>query len=206
MNLSKFWALRADIIWLFSRMKFMPTLSIPESSIPPLARLAVDGDSIITTVAPSKTFNIPGLGLSALIVPDPTHRAALHKVFDQLRVQASNPFSIPLLKPPTVKESLGWKVCWFIFRKHILSATTWTAISRGLSSSSLREPTCYGLIVVRWGKDEDLKRFFVQDAGVGLSPGTDFGKDGSGFMRMDISAPPAGLSACYRARTDKART
>ena len=45
-------------------------------------------------MAPSKTFNIPGLGLSALIVPNPAHRAALHKVFDQLHVQAYNPFSI----------------------------------------------------------------------------------------------------------------
>ncbi|MGZ8257426.1 MAG: MalY/PatB family protein, partial [Gallionella sp.] len=44
-----------------------------------LAKLASDSDQIITAVAPSKTFNLPGLGLSALIVPNPEHRAALQK-------------------------------------------------------------------------------------------------------------------------------
>ena len=37
--------------------------------------------------------------------------------------------------------------------------------------------------------DEELKRFFVQEAKVGLSHGTTFGLGGSGFMRMNIGAP-----------------
>ncbi len=37
--------------------------------------------------------------------------------------------------------------------------------------------------------DEALKHFFVQEAGVGLSPGTVFGMEGSGFMRMNIGTP-----------------
>src|SRR5690606_40615235 len=50
--------------------------------------------NVITAVAPSKTFNIPGLGLSCLIVPNPQHREALQKVFELLHVSNSNPFSI----------------------------------------------------------------------------------------------------------------
>src|SRR5690606_37839342 len=50
--------------------------------------------NVITAVAPSKTFNIPGLGLSSLIVPNPQHREALQKVFELLHVSNSNPFSI----------------------------------------------------------------------------------------------------------------
>ncbi len=37
--------------------------------------------------------------------------------------------------------------------------------------------------------DEQLKQFFVRQAGVGLSPGIIFGEQGSGFMRMNIAAP-----------------
>ena len=37
--------------------------------------------------------------------------------------------------------------------------------------------------------DEELKHFFVQEASVGLSPGTVFGTGGSGFMRMNIGTP-----------------
>jgi cystathionine beta-lyase len=37
--------------------------------------------------------------------------------------------------------------------------------------------------------DNQLKQFFVRQAGVGLSPGIAFGEQGSGFMRMNIAAP-----------------
>jgi cysteine-S-conjugate beta-lyase len=37
--------------------------------------------------------------------------------------------------------------------------------------------------------DAALKQFFIQQAGVGLSPGKLFGEAGSGFMRMNIAAP-----------------
>jgi cystathionine beta-lyase len=37
--------------------------------------------------------------------------------------------------------------------------------------------------------DAALKQFFIQQAGVGLSPGRLFGEAGSGFVRMNIAAP-----------------
>jgi cystathionine beta-lyase len=38
--------------------------------------------------------------------------------------------------------------------------------------------------------DEELQIFFVEQAKVGLNPGTMFGKtQGSGFMRMNIATP-----------------
>ncbi len=60
----------------------------------PLAGLSKGAVNIVTAVAPSKTFNIPGLGLSALIVPDEKDRAAIAKAFGMLHVGAANPFSI----------------------------------------------------------------------------------------------------------------
>ncbi|MCR6653025.1 MAG: PatB family C-S lyase [Cellvibrionaceae bacterium] len=50
--------------------------------------------NLVTAVAPSKTFNIPGLGLSSLIVPDPAKRRKILKVMDLLHVSNNNPFSI----------------------------------------------------------------------------------------------------------------
>ena len=34
--------------------------------------------------------------------------------------------------------------------------------------------------------DAELKRFFIEDCGLGLSPGRQFGEQGSGFMRMNL--------------------
>ena len=59
-----------------------------------LATLADGDDALITAVAPSKTFNMPGLGLSALVIPDPERRKAMKSVFDRLHLPQCNPFSI----------------------------------------------------------------------------------------------------------------
>ena len=75
----------------------MPIWSTPETSIicfRMLAQVVRETTLIVTAVAPSKTFNIPGLNLSALIVPDPECREALIRIFDTMHVSASNPFSI----------------------------------------------------------------------------------------------------------------
>jgi cystathionine beta-lyase len=66
---------------------------------------------VITAVAPSKTFNIPGLGLSSLIVPNPEHRKALHKVFDLLHVSNNNPFSIAAFEA-AYHEGDRWLDSW----------------------------------------------------------------------------------------------
>src|SRR5690606_16244726 len=49
---------------------------------------------VITAMAPSKTFNIPGLNLSTLIIPDKTLRQTITGVFNTWHVNASNPFSV----------------------------------------------------------------------------------------------------------------
>jgi cystathionine beta-lyase len=59
-----------------------------------LATLAEASDKVITTVAPSKTFNIPGLGLSCIIAPDVAQRRAIKQAFETLHVANTNPFSI----------------------------------------------------------------------------------------------------------------
>ena len=59
-----------------------------------LAQMDARNAPVVTAVAPSKTFNIPGLNLSALIVPDPECREKLSHTFEAMHVSASNPFSI----------------------------------------------------------------------------------------------------------------
>jgi cystathionine beta-lyase len=46
--------------------------------------------------------------------------------------------------------------------------------------------------------DEELKAFFVHEAGVGLNPGITFGNQGSGFMRLNLACPTATLETALR--------
>ncbi len=71
--------------------------------------------------------------------------------------------------------------------------------------SNRRALICSGWTVgcckIELGIDDDaqLRRFFVEEAGVGMSPGTLFGDEGSGFMRMNIGAPRRVIKNAWRA-------
>lgn len=166
-------------------------LVYPDKTHTALATLPDAMHSVITAVAPSKTFNIPGLGLSVLIVPNPAHRAALHKAFDLLHVTASNPFSV-----------VAFEAAYRAGEPWLESLRDYLAATRDAVGHFLRERLPRIRLVEPEGTyllwldcralgmdDKQLKHFFVHQAGVGMNPGTVFGEDGSGFMRMNIGAP-----------------
>jgi cystathionine beta-lyase len=166
-------------------------LTYPGTRHVPLARLAQNDVKVVTAVSPSKTFNIPGLGLSALIMPDKADRAAIGRAFDTLHVGTANPFSIVAFEAayregaPWLDELLNYLAGT---RDHVRQF-----IRQHLPQIRLVEPEGTYLLWLDCRamgmSDQQLKRFFVQDAGVGLSPGIIFGEQGSGFMRMNIGAP-----------------
>ena len=146
---------------------------------------------IVTAVAPSKTFNIPGLGLSALVVPEAQDRKAITQAFDTLHVSASNPFSIAAFEA-AYREGAPW----------LDALMDYLAGTRDMVRDYLQQHLPQIKMIEAEGtyllwldcremgmSDKQLKDFFVQQAGVGLSPGAMFGAEGSGHMRMNIGAP-----------------
>jgi cysteine-S-conjugate beta-lyase len=159
----------------------------------PLALLADDPGAIVTAVAPSKTFNIPGLGLSALIVPDADHRARLRRAFDLLHVTGSNPFSIAAFAA-AYREGGPWLDALLAY----LGRTRDEAIAFMAENLPAIRPLRPQGTYLLWldcrsvGLDDAaLKRFFVEEARVGMNPGTVFGEGGSGCMRLNLGAPRA---------------
>jgi cystathionine beta-lyase len=156
-----------------------------------LATLAEEGDKIITTVAPSKTFNIPGLGLSCVICQDATHRQAITRAFETLHVSNTNPFSIVAFEA-AYRGGEAWLdslLAYLLGNRDFVS----DYIARHLSAIKIIQAEgtyllwldCRGLGM----SDAELRDFFVCEAKVGMSPGTAFGKCGSGFMRLNIASP-----------------
>ena len=156
---------------------------------------AGNGAKIITAVAPSKTFNIPGLNLSVLIVPDPESRERLIRTFDTMHVSASNPFSIVAFEA-AYREGEGWLEELLVYLRETRDYVR-SYLAAHLPEIRLIEPEgtyllwldCSVLKAELKLNDAQLRHFFVHDAGVGMSPGTLFGEAGSGFMRMNIGAP-----------------
>ncbi|MDP1596195.1 MAG: pyridoxal phosphate-dependent aminotransferase [Methylotenera sp.] len=166
-------------------------LIYPDDKHHMLATVSGHANNIVTAVAPSKTFNIPGLNLSALIIPDATHRAAINKAFDTLHVSATNPFSIVAFEA-AYREGEAWldELLVYLQKTRDFVADYLTA---NLPQIRLVAPQGTYLLWLDCRalgmSDAELKHFFVHEAGVGLSPGILFGEAGSGFMRMNIGAP-----------------
>lgn len=159
----------------------------------PLAALADDPARIVTAVAPSKTFNIPGLGLSALVVPDAARRKAILAAFECLHVSVSNPFSLAAFEA-AYREGAPWLDALLDYLRGTRDfVADWLAEHIPAIKLIPAEGTyllwldCRDLGL----SDAQLRDLFVREAGVGMSPGTLFGTGGSGFMRMNIGAPRA---------------
>lgn len=166
----------------------------------PLASLSQQVN-IITTVSASKTFNIAGLGLSALIVDDPDSRKKINTVFKSWHVSSDNPFSItatlaaykhgaPWLDAMLayVQANRDWVVDFFQQYLPQISITP-------AQGTYLLWLDCRNLQL----NDKQLKQFFIEQAGVAMNPGNMFGDGGSGFMRMNIASQRAVLQqACQQ--------
>jgi len=157
----------------------------------PLACLSDEPAAVITALAPSKTFNIPGLGLSAIICPDAEQRRALRHVSDSFHVSASNPFSVAAFTA-AYREGGPW----------LDALMPYLAVNRDLALdfiahrlpgiTAVRPQGTYLLWLDCRGlglTDAVLRAFFIERAGLGLSPGTIFGTGGSGHMRLNLGAP-----------------
>ena len=158
----------------------------------PLADLS-ESVNVLTTVAPSKAFNIPGLGLSALVVPDKADRKAIKQVFDSWHVSATNPFSISAFEA-AYNHGEAWLDALMLYLQQSRDAAA-AFIDQSLPDISLIQPQGTYLLWLdcrQMGLDNPtLRQFFIEQAGVGMNPGYVFGDNGSGFMRLNIGTPHA---------------
>tara|TARA_R110002073_G_scaffold250632_1_gene413345 strand:- start:530 stop:1630 length:1101 start_codon:yes stop_codon:yes gene_type:complete len=173
-----------------------------------LATFSEHTTNVITAVAPSKTFNIPGLNLSTLIIPDKKIRLAITQVFDSIHVSASNPFSIVAFET-AYQEGESWLNNLLVYLRDTRDCIEAFLAQHlpeikpiKLEGTYLLWLDCRALNM----NDTQLQHFFIHKAEIGMSPGTLFGEKGSGFMRLNIGAPRhtilTALESIKRAKID----
>ncbi len=148
---------------------------------------------LITAIAPSKTFNIPGLGLSSLVVPNAEHRRLIQQVFTRTHLGNHNPFSI-LACEAAYRGGDAWLDAlrtYLLDNKNLVRDT----VQSRLPQLRWIEPEGTYLVWLDCRElglsDTALRDFFVQRCRLGLNPGRLFGEEGSGFMRMNIGTQRA---------------
>jgi cystathionine beta-lyase len=164
----------------------------------PIATLSAEvAQSTITLMAPSKTFNLAGLGCSFAVIPSET----LRRRFLQAKagiVPMLNPFGY--LAAQTAYTQCGeWRqeLIAYLRRNRDLLAEALPRMPGGLSMAPVEGTYLAWIDVRQTGIDEPVG--FFEDAGVGLQNGRDF--DGPGFVRLNFGCRQALLQQAIERMT-----
>ena len=165
-------------------------LTYPGFQHTPFARVANTICQHLTVTSSGKTFNTAGIGGGYAIIEDPTVRQALHRRQQIFHLGGEQIF--PLLATETAYR-LGddWpgRLMEHIsaMKKLVLDACDGTPIRAMTPEATyLLWLDCRGLGM----EDKELQRFFIEQAGLGLSAGSVFGEQGRGYMRINLATSP----------------
>ncbi len=160
----------------------------------PFAALGADAaQRSITLMAPSKTFNLPGLGFSFAVIPNAELRQRFRAVMAGI-VPPVNIFGFVAAKA-AYREGAAWRRALLDYLRQNRAAVT--AAVAALPGLAMVPPqaTYLAWIDARGLGLADPARFF-EEAGVGLSDGKDFGA--AGYVRLNFGCPRSTLEEALR--------
>ena len=148
-----------------------------------------------TTVAPSKTFNLSGLATSSVIIENENLRKKFNDQVNHMHIGGGNIFGniaseeAYLQGDAYVDELMGY------LAKNVKILEKYVA--EYLPKIKVIRPESTFLVWLDCREtnmnDDDLNKFFLHKAKVGMNPGIMFGTGGEGFMRMNIGCPATTL-------------
>ncbi|MGM0534328.1 MAG: MalY/PatB family protein [Campylobacterota bacterium] len=146
----------------------------------------------ITLNAPSKTFSITGLSNAYAIIQNDSLRRAMKHALDTLGFHIANPFSIEALIAAYEDGGAYTNDLLAYLRQNrelLLQELTGDIKAIKPEGTFLCWLDCRGLKL----DDKALKEYWINDLGLGLNAGTEFGDVGSGFMRLNFATAKANL-------------
>ncbi len=145
----------------------------------------------ITFMAPSKTFNIAGFSTSYIVCENKDLINQYRKVLNSLHL-----FTGHLLGGPVLESAYNFGAEWLNELISYLEGNidfVYDFVTKRLPMVTFTKPEATYLLWLDFRKtgwdQEKLNLFLINSANVGLNDGTLFGKEGRGFMRMNVGSP-----------------
>ena len=164
-------------------------LTLPGFKHHPIASLNEDiANQVITLMAPSKTFNIPGLSSSFCVIHNPTLRKKFKDYLDLAELAYGNIFAITAAQAAFENGDKWLDQLTQYLQNNINYVDKF--LNENIPGITACLPQASYLIWLDCKKlnlsDEELKQFFIKKAKLGLNAGTTYGPGGEGFMRMNL--------------------
>ncbi len=161
----------------------------------PLATLEDFPERVITALAPSKSFNIPGMGLAFMLCGEPELRSRVRAEFTRLHIESNNPFSL-VAAEAAYRHGADWLDALLAYLAQTQEAVLDYCAAHLPGIRALRSEgtflmwlDCRELMMAQGLDDKSLQKLLVEKAKVGMSPGVIYGQGGAGFMRLNLGAP-----------------
>lgn len=156
----------------------------------PIASLAPEiAARTITLMAPSKTFNVPGLGFSFGVIPDAARRTRTQQAGEGLLPLPNSLGAVAALAAYTDGHAWLAELCRY------LTANRDTLVAYLAAHMPYLRTTVPDASYLAWidcraaGITGSPHAFFLDHAKVALSDGATFGPGGDGFVRMNLACP-----------------
>jgi len=171
----------------------------------PLAGLSDEiAQNCVICMAPSKTFNTAGLTTSFLVIPNKRHFVAYERVMRLPHLHMGNIFGTVALEAAYTHGEEWLAQLLNYLQNNYTYLEDFFRIN--MPEVKVMKPEATYLIWVDFSAygllDEELNQKLIE-AGVGLNRGVQFGKQGSGYMRINIGCPLSTLKEAL-ARIKKA--
>ncbi len=144
----------------------------------------------VTCVAPSKTFNIAGLSTSSVIISDEGLKGKFDRTIGSLHITGGNIFGTEA-SIAAYTQGNDWLDELITYINSNIDYLM-TRLEQNKFIKARRPEATYMVWLDCRAMNmspEDMNRFFIEKAGVGLSEGSVFGPGGEGFMRMNLACP-----------------
>jgi cystathionine beta-lyase len=161
----------------------------------PMATLSEEiAANTITCIAPSKTFNLPGLFTSSVIISNDSLRRKFKLALEKIHLSPT-PFGI-VASEAAYRDGEEWlrQLMAYLKTNTGIVKDFLTAEMPAITVSPAEATYMLWLDFRQLGiPDPELKRRLIEKAGLGFVDGPTFGPGGEGFQRMNIACPRSTL-------------
>ncbi len=157
----------------------------------PLASLSEEvANHCVVCMAPSKTFNMAGLSTSFLVIPNKRLYAAYERTLRIPHLHMGNLFGTVALEA-AYRKGDEWleQLIAYLWSNYLFLEDF---LKENLPAVKVMKPEATYLVWLdfsAYGLNDDQLNTRIIGAGVGLNRGIQFGREGSGYMRMNIGCP-----------------
>lgn len=180
--------IHSDLV--FNGKKHIPTAMLSETA----------RDHVISCISGTKTFNLAGLQASATIFPNQELKAVYDRYWMNLDIHRNNAFSSVAMEV-AFNEGGEWLEQLLVYLADNFAYIK-AYIDQHIPQIKVNIPDATYLVWMDCRNlgmsNEELRRFMIEEAKLGLNEGWSFGRSLNGFMRLNAACPRSTLERAMK--------